>query len=228
MCHSQASVDRLVEVIALLREHCPWMAALTHESLAEYLVEESYELVEALETGNSAEIQGELGDVLLQVVLHARLTEEEGGFSFAEVAQGISEKMVRRNPHVFRSDGSLQESFPATVDQIEATWHRVKKREKPDGPSSPFTGIPAALPALALAQKSLDRAGRAGLPLDAPGEAGLTGAPQTEEDLGELLLAVVRSARENGLDAERALRAAVRRFRDQVASDGQGQSESSL
>lgn len=228
MCQSQASVDRLVEVIALLREHCPWMAALTHESLAEYLVEESYELVEALETGNSGEIQGELGDVLLQVVLHARLAEEEGGFNFAEVARSISDKMVRRNPHVFRTDGSLQESFPATVDQIEATWHQVKKQEQPAGHASAFTGIPAALPALALAQKSLDRASRAGLPLDADGATGLTVAPRTEEDLGELLLAVVRSARENGLDAERALRAAVRRFQDQIASDGQGQSESSL
>ncbi|HEY8294379.1 MAG TPA: MazG nucleotide pyrophosphohydrolase domain-containing protein [Micrococcaceae bacterium] len=226
MSQSQASVDRLVEVIALLREHCPWMAALTHESLAEYLVEESYELLEALETGNSGEIQGELGDVLLQVVLHARLAEEEGGFNFAGVARSISDKMVRRNPHVFRSDGSLQQSFPATVDQIEATWHQVKKQEQPAGHA--FTGIPAALPALALAQKSLDRASRAGLALDTVGPAGLTGAPRTEEDLGELLLAVVRSARENGLDAERALRAAVRRFQDRTASDGQAQSESSL
>jgi XTP/dITP diphosphohydrolase len=112
------------------------------------------------------------------------------------------------------------------VDQIEATWHQVKKQEQPAGHA--FTGIPAALPALALAQKSLDRASRAGLALDTVGPAGLTGAPRTEEDLGELLLAVVRSARENGLDAERALRAAVRRFQDRTACDGQAQSESSL
>ncbi|HEY9357205.1 MAG TPA: MazG nucleotide pyrophosphohydrolase domain-containing protein, partial [Arthrobacter sp.] len=95
------------------------MGALTHESLVEYLLEEAFEVAETIETGaDDAELQGELGDVLLQVVLHARLAEERGSFAFDDVARGLSAKMVRRNPHVFRPDGSLQESFPATVEEI--------------------------------------------------------------------------------------------------------------
>lgn len=202
-------MERLVEVIALLREHCPWMRALTHESLVKYLVEESYELVEAIEGGRNSEIRAELGDVLLQVVLHSRLAEEEGRFALADVAQGIAEKMVRRNPHVFRPDGSLQETFPATVQEIEQTWHRVKGQENYQDRDSPYAGIPRALPALALAQKSLDRADHAGAVLpplpDGP-------APRSEEELGEALFAVVVAARAAGLEAERALRAAVARF----------------
>jgi uncharacterized protein YabN with tetrapyrrole methylase and pyrophosphatase domain len=209
MSQTQASMDRLVEVIALLREHCPWMAALTHESLVKYLVEESYELVEAIEGGQNSEIRAELGDVLLQVVLHSRLAEEEGRFALADVAQGIAEKMVRRNPHVFRPDGSLQETFPATVQEIEQTWHRVKGQENYQDRDSPYAGIPRALPALALAQKSLDRADHAGAVLpplpDGP-------APRSEEELGEALFAAVVAARAAGLEAERALRAAVARF----------------
>ena len=231
MSHTQTSIDRLVEVIALLREHCPWMAALTHESLVTYLLEESYELAEAIESGGSADLRGELGDVLLQVVLHSRLAEEEGRFALSEVAQGISDKMVRRNPHVFRPDGSLQETGPAagepagggpisagsissgpiSTEQIEDTWHRVKKLERSGGAGSVFTGIPAAMPALSRAQKTLDRAARGGLPV--PTTALFpAAAPQTEGELGDLLLALVGSARLNGLDAERALRGAVRRF----------------
>jgi len=218
MSQTQASMDRLVEVIALLREHCPWMAALTHESLVKYLVEESYELVEAIEGGRNSEIRAELGDVLLQVVLHSRLAEEEGRFALADVAQGIAEKMVRRNPHVFRPDGSLQETFPATVQEIEQTWHRVKGQENYQDRDSPYAGIPRALPALALAQKSLDRADHAGAVLpplpDGP-------VPRSEEELGEALFAVVVAARAAGLEAERALRAAVARFQavGRVASE---------
>lgn len=203
-----SSVDRLVEVIALLRGHCPWMAALTHESLVEYLVEESYELVEAIEGGRGDDIKGELGDVLLQVVLHARLAEEAGRFSFDDVASGLAEKMVRRNPHVFRPDGSLQDSFPATVEEIELRWHEVKKSER-SGEDSPFLGLPASLPALALARKSLDRARRAGLRMPEP--AGVP-EPADEAALGELLLGLSVQAQALGLDAERALRDAVRRF----------------
>ena len=209
MSQTQASMDRLVEVIALLREHCPWMRALTHESLVKYLVEESYELVEAIEGGQNSEIRAELGDVLLQVVLHSRLAEEEGRFALADVAQGIAEKMVRRNPHVFRPDGSLQETFPAKVQEIEQTWHRVKGQENYQDRDSPYAGIPRALPALALAQKSLDRADHAGAVLpplpDGP-------VPRSEEELGEALFAAVVAARAAGLEAERALRAAVARF----------------
>lgn len=207
-------------MIAALREHCPWMGALTHESLVEYLLEEAYEVAETIETGaDEADLKGELGDVLLQVVLHARLAEERGVFGFGDVARGLTGKMIRRNPHVFRPDGSLQDSFPATVEEIVLKWDAVKKAESPER-STPFEGIPVALPALARAQKTLDRAERAGLlppvePVETrPLETSLAETMETEAELGELLLAVVRSARDRGFDAERALRGAVRRYQN--------------
>jgi uncharacterized protein YabN with tetrapyrrole methylase and pyrophosphatase domain len=195
------------------------MGALTHESLVEYLLEEAFEVAETIEAQASggaagerfdAELQGELGDVLLQVVLHARLAEERGAFRFDDVARGLGAKMVRRNPHVFRPDGSLQESFPATIDEIVQRWVAVKRAERPER-QDPFEGIPLALPALARAQKSIDRAARAGaaLPAEVP-------IPPTEAELGELLLAVVRSAHASGFDAERALRGAVRDYQQHV------------
>ncbi|GAB5079806.1 MazG nucleotide pyrophosphohydrolase domain-containing protein [Arthrobacter sp. AD-310] len=196
-----------MEVIGQLREHCPWMGALTHASLVEYLIEEAYEVAETIETeGPDEELRAELGDVLLQVVLHARLGQERGAFGFDDVARGLVAKMVRRNPHVFRPDGTLQDSFPATVEEIVRKWDAVKQAERP-GPRNPFEGIPQALPALARAQKSVDRAARAqaALPAAAP-------IPETEDALGDWLLAVVRSAHMAGFDAERALRGAVRRY----------------
>ncbi|WP_434618054.1 MazG nucleotide pyrophosphohydrolase domain-containing protein [Arthrobacter sp. A5] len=243
---------RLIEVIDQLRTHCPWMRALTHESLVQYLIEESYELVEAIETGSGDEIKGEVGDILLQVVLHARLAQEVGGFDIADVAQALAEKLIRRSPHVFQSDGSLQDTFPSDIATIETTWHRIKAGENQAGESktgeskpgeakageftageksvsggteSPFHGIPRALPALALAQKSLDRAARArsaaGAGLLDPAGAGVAASgPRTEDELGDVLFAVVRSARAAGLDAERALRSAVRRFQTSEISPG--------
>jgi uncharacterized protein YabN with tetrapyrrole methylase and pyrophosphatase domain len=209
-------VGELLAVVAALREHCPWMGALTHASLVEYLLEEAYEVAETIEVGaDEAELQGELGDVLLQVVLHARLAEERGTFTFDDVVRSLRAKMVRRNPHVFRPDGSLQDSFPATVEEIVQKWDAVKMTEHPER-RGPFEGIPDALPALAKAQKSLDRAERAGgaLPPGTPVPATETQTPDTEEELGELLLAVVGSARTKGFDAERALRGAVRRYHE--------------
>lgn len=211
-------VARLVGVIAALREHCLWTAALTHDSLTTYLLEESHELIEAIESGHGEDIAGELGDILLQVVLHARLAEEAGSFDLADVAQGLSEKMIRRSPHVFRPDGSLQDSFPATLAEIEATWERVKAGERAAAgdpgvvaaPDNPFASIPASLPALAMAQKSLERARRAGHGV--PETEGVAGSFESEDELGKVLLRVVQEAERRGLDAERALRAAVREF----------------
>jgi XTP/dITP diphosphohydrolase len=221
---ARAAVTKLVDVIAALREHCPWMGALTHESLVEYLIEEAYEVVESIEAGNEDELLGELGDVLLQVVLHARLAEEHGRFNLDDVVRNLTAKMIRRNPHVFKPDGTLQESFPATVDEIVQRWDAVKRAERP-GRTDAFEGIPASLPALARAQKSLDRAERAGIVVERAVSTGASGPeqtqrrqarspelPATEEELGDFLLAVVASARERGFDAERALRGAVTRF----------------
>ena len=209
-------VQGLVALIAALREHCPWMGALTHESLVEYLLEEAYEVAETIETGaGDAELQSELGDVLLQVVLHARLAEERGAFDLGDVARVLKAKMIRRNPHVFRPDGSLQDSFPATVEEIVLKWDAVKKAERPER-GHVFDGVPAALPALARAQKLLDRAERAGMAAAAGQTAAGTAVdlPAAEEELGDLLFGIVAAARAGGLDAERALRGALRRFQD--------------
>ena len=214
------AVGALAGCIAELRVHCPWMGALTHESLVEYLLEEAYEVAETIETaGGDAELKAELGDVLLQVVLHARLAQERGSFDLDDVARGLTAKMIRRNPHVFRPDGSLQESFPATVEEIVQTWDAVKRSEQvlhsgsahsSAAPSrgGALDGVPDALPALARAQKLLDRAERAGF----PASAGPVDVPASEDDLGDLLFAIAAAARARGLDAERALRGANRRF----------------
>ncbi|WP_394249784.1 MazG nucleotide pyrophosphohydrolase domain-containing protein [Arthrobacter pityocampae] len=225
-----AAVERLVEVVALLRRHCPWTAALDHAALLEYLVEETYELYEAVDdvarTPTPApelvdELRGELGDVLFQVVLHAQLRAEAGSFGFAEVAGGLTDKLVRRNPHVFAADGNLRSATPAaggdpglpSVEGIVATWQAVKARERP-GRTSPFDGIPHHLPALAFAAKTLGRAGEGGAGEDSIGEDS-TGkdrqepATRSEADLGRELLALVRRAHGAGLDPERALRRAV-------------------
>lgn len=231
-----AAVDRLVEVVRLLREHCLWTAELTHASLVTYLIEESYELVEAIEDGApEQELKGELADVLLQVVLHAEIARERAAFDLDTVAEALTEKMVRRNRHVFTPDGGLQPSFPATVEEIIASWDAAKREERlaqgervegpaglaHDGGDSPrlvgpdaLEGLPRHLPALALAQKALGRAERRRA-LD--GVAPVSGEPTsagfgTEEELGDFLLGVVREARARGLDAERALRGAVGRL----------------
>lgn len=221
-------LQELLGVIAALREHCPWMGALTHESLVEYLLEEAYELAETIEAGgDETELKSELGDVLLQVVLHARLAEERDAFEFDDVARGVAAKMIRRNPHVFRADGSLRETFPATVEEIVLKWDAVKKTERP-GHGHAFDGVPAELPALARAQKLLDRAERSGL-LAVPPHAdrggnpagGSPGAPfpepASEAELGDVLFSIVASARAAGFDAERALRGAVRRFQTELS-----------
>ena len=205
---------RLAQVVAQLRERCPWTRALTHESLLEYLLEESYEVIEAVEAGHtgaedSRELSGELGDLLFQVLLHARLQEESGNFSIHHVVTGLTDKMIRRNPHVFRPDGSLQDSTTGDTAEIERAWDAVKKTEKPQR-SSPFEGIPKALPALALAAKAQERARRAGQQV--PGSGAVLPDFSDEQELGDLLFEAVRQASERGIDPEAALRRAVRRF----------------
>ena len=208
---------RLAEIIALLRERCPWTAALTHQSLLEYLIEESYEVVEAVESGHTGaehaqELAGELGDVLFQVLLHARLQEETGHFSIGDVVDSLTAKMIRRNPHVFAPDGTLRATTTDDPAEIERAWDRVKQQEKPER-TSPFDGIPAGLPALLLAAKVQDRARRAGVPVlpdDLQGPQ--PPAWNSEDELGDHLFDVVRRAQAQGLDAEAALRAAVGRF----------------
>lgn len=204
--------QRLLGIIADLRRHCRWTAALTHASLVEYLVEESYELLEAIETGaGDEELRGELADVLYQLVLHAQIAAERGSFDFTDVAAHLSEKMIRRNTHVFHPDGTLRDSFPDSVEEIIASWDAAKRAETPVR-TDPFSSLPRHLPALALADKALRRAARwrgheGGAPAPAP--APDLPVPGTEEELGALLFGIVAAARDRGLDAERSLRTAV-------------------
>ena len=201
----------LVAVMDRLRAPggCPWDARQTHASLVEYLVEEAYETVEAIETEDESALREELGDLLLQVVFHARIAAEAApeGFDIDDVADGIIAKLIARHPHVF-GDATAD-----TAEQVEANWHAQKAKEK--GRQSVTDGIPTALPALVYSGKVLARSAALGerLPgLVASEQAStLMSSLSTEEQLGDLLLALVERAREQGFDAETAVRGAARR-----------------
>jgi XTP/dITP diphosphohydrolase len=207
--------SRLLELVAVmdrLRRECPWDRRQTHRSLVPYLLEETYETLEAIESGQGPDaapdyvhLREELGDLLLQVYFHARLAEEAGpdGFTIEDVAGGIVDKLVHRHPHVF----APQEGADAmSADEVDRSWERLKAAEK--GRASVLEGIPAALPALALADKVVGRAARVGVgPASGDSAAG---------SVGDRLLALVSEARSDGVDAEQALRDAVRRLAEDV------------
>lgn len=206
----------LVEVMDRLRSPggCPWDAGQTHESLVEYLVEEAYEAVEAIETSDEDGLREELGDVLLQVVFHARIASEAGaeGFDIDDVADGIITKLVARHPHVFGN------ATADTPDQVEANWHALKAKEK--GRESVTDGIPSALPALVLAGKVITRSSALGERLtELPATERATDVASSvtsEAELGDLLLALVAQARQRGWDAESAVRGATRRRIEEI------------
>jgi XTP/dITP diphosphohydrolase len=191
----------LVEVMDRLRSPggCPWDAQQTHESLLPYLVEEAYEVVEAVETGDLAHLREELGDLALQIAFHARIAAEdpEHGFTIDDVVDGIVTKLVRRHPHVFGDD-----EVPGGAEgaaHVAGRWEEIKAAEK--SRTSVLDGIPPSLPALAYAAKVVSRASR------------LQVAPTASDDeLGDALLALVADAVRNGADPEAALRRATRRF----------------
>jgi XTP/dITP diphosphohydrolase len=214
----------LVEVMDRLRSPggCPWDARQTHESLVEYLVEETYETVEAIETGDRAGLREELGDLLLQVVFHARIAQEdpENAWGIDDVVEGIIAKLVGRHPHVFGDE------VAGTADEVEANWHARKAIEK--GRTSVTDGIPMQLPALVLAAKVLARsvAFTDDLGESSRHEAALAAVDDvfSEEAFGDLLLGLVTIGRDEGWDAEAALRGATRRRIDAIraieATDG--------
>jgi len=198
-------LERAVEVMDRLRSPggCPWDAAQTHESLTRYLLEETYEVLEAIETGNVALLREELGDLLLQVLFHARLTQElppGEAFGIEEVAADLVDKLVRRHPHVFAGANA------GSADELNETWERQKVAEK--GRTSAIDGVPIAQPALALAAKLVARAGRAGL----HPPAGWRG----EDELGDRLFALVEEATAAGIDPEAALRRTATAYRAAV------------
>jgi XTP/dITP diphosphohydrolase len=208
------ALDELIRTVALLRAPggCPWDADQTHESLVQYLVEESWELIDAIEAGDRDEMIEELGDVLYQVLFHADIAAHTPGedFGIADVAAHMTAKMVSRHPHVFGGDRTAE-----TADDVVSFWEDLKADEKPHR-TSVLDGIPRGMPALALARKVIGKAEKAGVVVDEAPDAAAPVAPATEEELGRLLFSLVASARSQGLDAERALRHAVRGFEDEV------------
>jgi XTP/dITP diphosphohydrolase len=209
----------LMGVMARLRRECPWDAQQTHESLAPHLLEESYEAIDALESGDPDAVREELGDVLLQVYFHAEVASERTdgtGYTIDDVAEGIAAKLIRRHPHVF-SDVSV-----SGADEVKLNWDAIKAAErqaKSGGPGSVLDGVPFGQPALALAAQLQRRAERAGVPADLAvfDVAGADGAGAPSE-LGAELFALVARARASGLDPELELRAAARAYRDRVLS----------
>lgn len=211
--------ERLLDLVAVMDRlrspcGCPWDARQTHASLVEYLVEETYEAVEAIESDDDAGLREELGDLLLQVVFHSRIAQEsDNGWDIDDVAGGIVDKLVARHPHVFGN------AVADTPEQVEANWHAAKRREK--GRESVTDGIPASLPALVRAGKVLARSAAVPDLPDLPAAAraaDVMASIASNTDLGDLLLAIVEIARERELDAESALRIATGRRVDVIRS----------
>jgi XTP/dITP diphosphohydrolase len=227
--------SRLLDLVAtmdVLRTRCPWDAKQTHLSLAPHLLEESYEALDALEAGDAGALREELGDVLLQVVFHARVAAERGddtSFDIDGVADAVVGKLVRRHPHVF---GTVEVSG---ADEVITNWDAIKAAEraaKHGGPGSVLDGVPFGQPALSLAAQLQRRAERAGMPVrpgrspapDRPAAAGLRPESSTgpesgsgsADELGDRLFALVAVARAADLDPELELRAAARRFQVRV------------
>jgi XTP/dITP diphosphohydrolase len=218
-----AEVLRLVEVMRALRDPvdgCPWDLEQDHATLAPYAIEETYELVDAIERDHDVDLAEELGDVLLQVVFHARIAADRRAFGIDEVARGIADKLVRRHPHVF-ADGDADDAAA-----VEANWDVIKQQEK--GRTGPFDGVPPAGPGLELLATLQRKAAKHGVAVQATDDpaAAVAGALEAAADaddpaareaaIGRALAQLVSLARELDVDPERAARQAARQFRDQT------------
>lgn len=221
-----SSMQRLLEIMAKLRDPvqgCPWDREQTFKSIAPYTVEEAYEVADAIERGDLAHLREELGDLLLQVVYHARMAEEQGLFVFEDVAQGIGDKLVERHPHVF-GDEHMRDAEHQTRD-----WEARKAGERAKAAvTGALDGVPAGMPALTRAEKLQKRAARVGFdwtelpPVFAKVREELmelehevdSGAPRErlEDELGDVLFAAANMARKLGVDPEQALRGTNRKF----------------
>lgn len=193
------------ETMRQVRERCVWSQQITHRDLVPYLIEESHELIDAVENGDRVEMREELGDLLWQVLFHTAVAaqDSEDPFSIDDVARGLTEKMVRRHPHVFA------DAVATTPEEVLVHWNAAKAREKRER-RSVLDGVPSGMPALARAQKVIGRAAKV---VEVPDPAS---GPASEAELGGALLALVARARTEGWDAERALRERVRLLEDEV------------
>ena len=204
-------LDELIATLEHLRAPggCAWDADQTHESLVRYLVEETYELTDAIESGDRDEMIEELGDVLYQVIFHSDIAAHTPGeeFTLEDVAANMTAKMVGRHPHVFGDDAAKEAMNIQSADDVMSYWDELKATEKPHR-SSVLDGIPQSMPALALADKLVGRAEKVGVAIAESPDA--VGEPAAEAELGAQLLHIVADARSRGLDPERALRTALR------------------
>ena len=207
-------VEQLVQVMDQLRSPggCPWDAEQTHESLARYLLEETYEALEAMDQGDLGSLREELGDLLLQVVFHARIAQEsEPTFSLDAIAQGVVDKLVRRHPHVFT------DLVVTSNEELETNWAKIKEEEKQR--ESVTDGVPQAMPALQLATQLIYRARKSGI---VAGDSQVKESVRevigevSQEQIAALLVATVELAREADIDAESVLRAEMMRYRSRV------------
>ncbi len=220
-------IERLIDIMARLRTPatgCPWDLEQTFETIAPYTIEEAFEVADAITRGDlDVGLPDELGDLLLQVVFHARMAEEQGRFDFGDVVQKITEKLIRRHPHVFGEAGRH------TPDQVKALWHEIKAKERAARGESAegrtLDGVPVSLPALMRAQKLQEKAAKVGFDwknardvLDKIAEEAEEISPVLDdpkaaaEEIGDLLFAAVNLARHAKVDAESALRAASIKF----------------
>jgi len=217
--------ERLIELVAVMDRlrspgGCPWDAEQTHQSLITYVLEEAHELVDAIEGDDRAAFKEELGDVLLQVVFHARIASEdsEDPFDIDAVADRLIQKLISRHPHVFA------DAHAKTAEEVQQNWEQLKAAEK--GRTSAVDGVPMGQPALLLAAKLMHRAARHGIEI--PVGADITiGSEVSPESIGELLLRVVALADRSGIDPEAALRQAARGYaalvKEQESSIGPNQ-----
>lgn len=234
---AREEMQSLVETIWRLRQPdgCPWDRKQTHESIGKNMIEEAYEALDCIEAGDEAHLREELGDVLMQVVLHAQIAADAGAFTMADVARDINDKLIRRHPHVFG------ECSADSADEVLAIWDSVKLAEKGakdadaaeagDRPEGLLEGVPRSLPALMEAQKVSRKAASAGFEWEtvadvwdkvaeerAEFEAEAPGTAERELEFGDLLFALVNVARKEGIDAESALRASTAKFRERWAA----------
>ena len=222
-------IEAIFEVVHRLRAPggCPWDREQTHESLRPYLLEETYELLEAIDSGDDAKMREELGDLLLQVAMHAEIADEEGRFDAKQVSEAVAAKMVKRHPHVF-GDVSV-----ANADEVLRNWEHQKMQEsrKAGNDESVVDRVPETLPALAWALGLQKRAARVGFDFSTPSAAAESVAEEARElaadagdrdrafeEMGDLLFAIVSLARSLKVNPEDALRVAGRRFRDRFAA----------
>ena len=203
-------VCELLEIMRRLRapDGCPWDQEQTHESIRLHAVEEVYEMIDAIEAGDDEELCEELGDLLLQVIFHSRLGEERGVFDFVQVTQAISEKLIRRHPHVF-GDVEVED-----VDAVWKQWESIKRQEKEGSHRervSALDGIPKGLNGIQRAQKALKKAQKAGLLQLGVEDEDLNTQGSTSSDIGKNLMHWIKIAQDNGVNAEAALREEINR-----------------